>query len=204
MQALKEDIRKRILAHSKREFLANGFEGTSMRTIAEKSQVRVSNIYNYFKSKDDLLKQVLAPLLKVFNEILEEHNSPENITLNVFVSEAYQRKNISMFVKLVEQYRAELKLLLFHAHGSSFENFREEFTNRNTTTGIEYMEKMQGRYPQLNTNVSYFFMHTVSSWWLSIIGEVVSHDDLSHEEIEKFISEFIAFGTAGWERLMKG
>ena len=41
----------------------------------------------------------------------------------------------------------------------------------------------------------------MSSWWLTNIGEIFSHN-LSKEEIEQFISEYMAFATAGWKELM--
>jgi TetR/AcrR family transcriptional regulator, cholesterol catabolism regulator len=42
----------------------------------------------------------------------------------------------------------------------------------------------------------------MSSWWMSSIAELVMHD-LSHEELEKFLSEYMAYSTAGWRKIMK-
>ncbi|MUP37947.1 TetR/AcrR family transcriptional regulator [Labilibaculum euxinus] len=202
MQIQKENSKESILKVAGEEFFAKGFKDSSMRIIAKKSGVGLSNIYNYFKNKDEIFCEVLASLLSAFNSMIEDHNRPENISLNMFTDADLQRKMIDDFVYLINQYRSELKLLLFYAHGSSLENFREEFTVRNTKTGLEYIRKMKEKYPQVNTNISDFFTHTISSWWLSIIGEIVTHDDLSDIEIENFISEFIVFVTGGWERLM--
>jgi len=202
MQTQKTDIRKIILEVARTEFQEKGFANASMRTIAGKSGVGLSNIYNYFKNKDEILLEALSPLMRTFDEMMNEHNNAENISLNVFSSDEFQLQNINMMVNLVETYRAELKLLLFHSHGSSLENFRDDFTNRKTENGMEYLRRMKEKYPHLNTNISEFFMHTITSWWISIIGEIVTHEELSHKEIEKFISEYIAFGTAGWGKIM--
>lgn len=35
-----------------------------------------------------------------------------------------------------------------------------------------------------------------------MMREVVLHEELSQEEIECFISEYILFSTGGWEKLM--
>ena len=43
----------------------------------------------------------------------------------------------------------------------------------------------------------------MSSWWLTVVGEIVSHDELTGSQIEQFLAEYIAFGTAGWKELMK-
>ena len=94
-----------------------------------------------------------------------------------------------------------MKLLLFHASGSSLENFRDEFTNQYTLVGMEYLQKMKERHPHINTNISEFFMHTASAGWLAIIGEIVTHN-LDHKQTTRFISEYIEFGVAGWKKIM--
>ena len=202
MQIQKENIRKELIKVAKEEFFARGFKDSSMRIIAKKAGVGLSNIYNYFNSKDEIFCEVLAPVLCAFKKMNEDHNRPENISLNVFTDDVFQRKMIDDFMQLINHYRPELKLLLFYAQGSSLENFREEFTEKNTEIGLEYLQKMKEKYPYLNSMVSTFFIHTTSSWWLSIIGEIVTHDELGESEIETFVSEYVAFGTAGWKALM--
>jgi AcrR family transcriptional regulator len=202
MQVQKTDIRRIIIEVAKAEFIEKGYKNASMRTIAKNTGVGLSNIYNYFKSKDEILEEVLKPLLMTFDILLDEHNSTEYISLDIFISKEYQQKQIKVFVDLIFKYREELKLLLFMVHGSSLENFTEEYTNRHTKIGLEYLRKMKGKYPQINTNISDFFIHTISSWWISIIGEIVSHD-LKENEIQRFITEYMEFGTAGWKKIMR-
>ena len=45
-----------------------------MRTISAKSGVVLGNIYNYFKTKDDIFCAVLRPLLSVIGERMAEHS----------------------------------------------------------------------------------------------------------------------------------
>lgn len=201
MQTQKSDIKFRITDIARNEFFKNGYKGASMRDIAVKSGVGLSNIYNYFKNKDEIMKEVLSPLINAMDEITETHNSPEYINTDIFTSSLYLKEHTRIYVDLLIKYREELKLLLFNAHGSSFENFRETYTDQHTKIGLEYMMKMKSKYPHINIKVSDFFIHTMSSWWLSILGEVVSHE-LDHHEIEEFLTDYVAFGTAGWKKLM--
>ena len=203
MQTQKTDIRKVILEIAKTEFLEKGFKNASMRTIAKKSGVGLSNIYNYFKNKNEIYVEVLSPLLNTFNNLLNEHNDNKHISLDIFSSEEYIQKQIDMFLNLILPFKKELKLLLFQSYGSSLENFKDEFTDKHTDLGLKYIQKMKEKYPQINNNISYFFIHTMSSWWLSIIGEIATHNELSNEDIEVFIAEYMAFGTAGWKKLMQ-
>ena len=202
MQFKKEDIRQAIIENATEEFVNKGFKNASMRNIAKKAGIVLSNIYNYFENKDQLFCEVLSPTLTAIGDSMTEHNSDEYLSLDIFTSEEYQCQNLNYFVKLVENNRVGLKLLLFQASGSSLENFRDTFTDQYTRVGMEYVAKMKERYPHVNGQISEFFMHTASAWWLAIIGEIVTHD-LSHEQITQFISEYIEFGVAGWKQLLK-
>ena len=201
MQIQKEEIKRKILEVAKEEFFEKGFKATSMRTIADKADVVLSNIYNYFKSKDEILKEVLKPLFDAFERLNRNHNREDYIDINIFTSEEYQQENVALFVDLIMKYKKELKLLLFHSYGSSLEGFWAGFTDKHTIRGMEYMRRMKEKYPEININISEFFIHTMSSWFLTIIAEIVSHD-LNRDQIERFYTEYISFGTAGWKKVM--
>lgn len=47
-----------IIKISKRQFVLNGYEGFSMRTLAKESGVGLSSIYHFFKDKDEILNEV--------------------------------------------------------------------------------------------------------------------------------------------------
>jgi AcrR family transcriptional regulator len=57
-----------MLAHARRLFWKKGFNGASMGDIARAYGCRTSNIYNFFRSKEEILYQVLYEEL---HEILE-------------------------------------------------------------------------------------------------------------------------------------
>lgn len=202
MQVQKVDIRKTILHVSRQEFLELGYKNASMRTIAKNAGVGLSNIYNYFKNKDEIFVEVLTPLIHAFDKLLDEHNSPDSISIEIFTSEEYMREQIDMFVRLILKFQKEIELLFFRAHGSTLEDFKEDYTDRHTQLGFEYMRLMKKKYPEINANVSKFFIHTQSSWWMAIISELVSHN-LTEIEIEAFVTEYMAFGTGGWRSVMK-
>ncbi|WP_217447633.1 TetR/AcrR family transcriptional regulator [Maribellus comscasis] len=202
MQTQKEGIRKIILQVARKEFIEKGFKDASMRNIAKDAKVGLSNIYNYFRNKDEIFREILSGLLSAMDKVMEEHNSPKYISVDIFSSEEYMRSQIDMFVKLIDNYKEDFKLLLFKSSGSSLGNYREEFIELQTQVGKEYIALMKEKFPTINGGVSDFFIHTMSSWWMSIIGELVMHD-LSHRELEDFIREYMEFGTAGWKKLMQ-
>lgn len=59
MQVLKKDIQDNIITIAKRLFYNQGFGDTSMRQIADEVDMSVSNLYKYFKNKEDLFSEIV-------------------------------------------------------------------------------------------------------------------------------------------------
>lgn len=201
MQVPKEDIIKKILEVSKQEFVKNGFQQSSMRIIAKEAGVGLSNIYNYFKNKDQIFEKLVQPLLNEFKQLKHQHNAPDQITDQVFYSNSYQERNIKMLVNLVETYRLELDLLFFKSEGSKLANFKEIIIEEYTAMSMEYLQKLNEKYPKLKGNISEFFIHNMAAWWVNILVEIVMHQ-MNENEYEKFIGEYVQFATAGWQKLL--
>ena len=63
MQHIKPELRNRIIEVAFREFDEKGYEGASMRSIAEGAGTSLGNLYRYFKNKDDMYVNCLVPVL---------------------------------------------------------------------------------------------------------------------------------------------
>jgi TetR/AcrR family transcriptional regulator len=59
------DTRRRIIDAAIKEFAANGYEGTSTRTIAERSKVQHTLVTYHFKGKEGLWRGAIADILAV-------------------------------------------------------------------------------------------------------------------------------------------
>ena len=86
MQTTKEHTRRLLQDTAREAFLRKGFKAVSMREISRLSGVGLSNIYNYYPCKDDLLAIVLRPLLGAMTNIMENHNSDKNLSLEIFIA----------------------------------------------------------------------------------------------------------------------
>ena len=112
MKTEKEEIRQVLITTAREAFLEKGYKAVSMREISEKSGVGLSNIYNYFDSKDELFKVVLTPFLHSFEKMMIEHSEASRDTeVDMYTSEKYQAETIRSFLEVFRQYRLELKLL---------------------------------------------------------------------------------------------
>ena len=69
MQVLKEEVRQRILKSAKREFRKNGYERSSMRSIATNAKMTVGNLYRYYRCKEDLYGAIIGKLYDEINKL---------------------------------------------------------------------------------------------------------------------------------------
>lgn len=202
MQYPKDDIQKDILKAAEKVFLAKGFPKTSMREIAEEAQVGLSNIYNYFKSKDEIFRKVVHPVISAFDRMLHEHHGRQGMDIMELYSPEYLRRVIEEYMMLIREHRPLLVLLLFQAQGSGLERFREEFTERSTALVKEYFRQMKEKHPQMNVNVTDFSIHLHTAWMFTMFEELLMHR-VDEEDLEKIVTEYITFEVTGWRELMK-
>lgn len=64
------DVREQILTEATRLFSAHGFDGTSLKEIADKVGIRKPSLLYHFRSKDDLRRAVLEQMLHHWNDVL--------------------------------------------------------------------------------------------------------------------------------------
>ena len=101
MQYSKDDIQKEILKAAEKVFLENGFPKASMREIAQEAQVGLSNIYNYFKSKDDIFCTVVRPVISAFERMLHEHHGRYVADIMEMDSTESLCKNLRRYIELL-------------------------------------------------------------------------------------------------------
>lgn len=201
MRTLNDEKYNSILEEARKEFTLNGFKESSMRTISQNSGVGLSNIYNYFINKDDIFLAVVNPAKNRLMSFVSERHTEAKMMIDHSNSQEYSNEDIETYIDLLFQYKDELRLLLFQSQGSSLENFRDMITDHMTTVSHEYMVMGKKHFP-MTKEISPFFIHTMSSWMVSIIGELITHD-LDKNTIRDFFHEYFKFGYAGWRELIE-
>jgi AcrR family transcriptional regulator len=71
-EKIRESSRTEILNAALELFAKNGFHATSISQIAEKAGISKGLMYNYFKSKDDLLKNIIDNGFQQLNQMMLE------------------------------------------------------------------------------------------------------------------------------------
>ncbi|GAA0375184.1 TetR/AcrR family transcriptional regulator [Microbispora corallina] len=74
---VEEPVRQRLLAEATRLFAERGFESTSVQEIVAAAGVTKGAMYHYFDSKDDLLHEIYARVLRLQMERLNRFADAE-------------------------------------------------------------------------------------------------------------------------------
>ena len=202
MQISKEHIRKNILQTAQSLFYTKGYAKVPMREIASKSHVSLSNIYNYYDSKEKIFQEIVQPAIDDFNRILDEHHGRSRTDIMEMFSDDYLQNLIKEYLSL-NKHRDRLFLLLFRAQGTSLEKFKDDFSDRSTAEVKRYFIRMKQKYPQINIDISDFTIHLHTVWMFTMLEELVMHRK-EPQEIEKIVTEYMIFSTTGWKELIKG
>lgn len=124
MQVLKDEIQERILDASQKLFLQYGYEKTSIEKIARQAKISKSNLYNYFKSKDEIFNKLTDQAAYEFRKIIEFFSS--NRFEPKFSASGFEEMMTNEIFKLVSQNREGLLLLVFCAQGTKYESLKDE------------------------------------------------------------------------------
>lgn len=70
-QILKDECRKAIIDAAKDEFLQKGYNDASMRSIAQKANMTVGNLYRYFESKEEINRVIVSDTFSKIDYVLK-------------------------------------------------------------------------------------------------------------------------------------
>lgn len=99
-KALEGSIRQKnkaiIFNAAKKEFVTYGFQGASIKRIAERANIARANIHYYFQDKTDLYQQLLSNIIAVWNsdyDTLTSDNEPKQVLSAYIRAKVMHSKN---------------------------------------------------------------------------------------------------------------
>jgi len=202
MQILKTDIRKRILVVSRKLFMEKGFRGTTTREIAREAGITLSNLYHYYSSKDDLFCHLLKPATGALEKLLDERHGEEGYDISTIQADDYADIELDEYMAVIRRHRSSLKMLLFKSQGSSLEGYKEYYVDKATNQVLVWFKTMKGMHPDMNIDISDFFIHLNNVWIFTLLEEILMHD-LPDEEVRSVLSEYVRFEITGWRKMMQ-
>ena len=203
MEEKSPDTLERIQQAALEEFSEKGFLGASLRQIVKNAGVTTGAFYGYFSSKEALFASIVEPhaaaLMGRFMQAqtgfaeLPEKEQPAHMGES-------SGRYVEWMVDYICQHREPVKLLLCRADGTSYEHFIHNMVEVEVESTLRYMEvlrRLGKNIPPLNRSLC----HIIASGMFNGLFEIVAHD-MPREQARLYVTQFRAFYTAGWLKLM--
>lgn len=147
LEELKESRRISILNAALKVFSEKGYNGASISNIAEQAGISKGLLYTYFKSKEDLLDELLIYGLNKMNEYLVF--IPENGISTKKEFSNVLRETIGLYTKQQDFWRLYITVILQKGVSKKFEQLIQGFMQDYLAVFAAYFKKKKVANPMV-------------------------------------------------------
>lgn len=116
----RENSKELIIRAGKQEFLKYGYKGASLRNICKQAGVTTGAFYFQFENKEQLLDEILRPVITYFSAMVQES------TMKEFEGESSSADGDEQMLEMLWNYKEECQILLEGTAGTAYEKVFEE------------------------------------------------------------------------------
>lgn len=192
-----------ILQAAKQEFLAHGFEDSSLEQIARRAGISAEQLQSQFPEKIDLFRAIVE---KPAQELKENLRKNQDTYFDLFLtyrtdeSQKLYQKFFVNFIDYVYDYFDAFKLIIYRSEGTPYEDYIYEIIRMDAARSEEYFAELR-RSGKLLKDISHDLQHMISSAYFTGAFETIAHD-MTREQAVKYVGELATFFFKGWEAML--
>ena len=202
MRLINEKLAADLLEAGKKEFLAHGFQGASLRDIAASLGVTTGAIYRYYTDKAELFSALVE---KPARELEERYRAAQK----EFVDQPLQDQltelpevsdENSWIMEFIYDNFDAFKLIVCCSAGTGYEHYLDTLVEIEANSGRALLERMEEAGKQIH-QIDDALIHIVSSALFNGIFETVRHD-MPRDKAFVYLNDLKEFYSAGWFKLL--
>ena len=178
--------RQLIIEAGKKEFLEKGFQGASLRTIAQNAFVTTGAMYGCFKNKEDLFATIVKPCCAA----VKCRFSLAKDSFFELPADDGGFDCIDWMIDYIYDHYDIFKILICCSQGTKYENFVHDMVEIEVESTLKHA-------PEIDKSLC----HMIVSGMFGGIFELIEHD-MPREKAKPFVAELRKFNHAGWMKLM--
>lgn len=193
----------RILECAKNEFMEKGFEGASMRAIADNAGYTTGMLYGRFADKSELFNELVKePADRLYNY----YNGVQNDFAHLEPEKQYREMHeyvdakVDGMLDIVYGNFFEFKLIICKSKGSEYERFVDKLIKIETENTVRFIDELNGAGLKVR-DVRADLTHMLATAMFNGMFEVVAHD-FDKKEARKYNKELQYFFNAGWDKIL--
>ena len=192
-----------ILECAQEEFMEKGFEGASIRTIAEKAGYTTGMVYARFADKSQLFRELVEEAAdKLFHYFSDSEEKFAELPPHNQYNEmhTYVDAKVDEMIDIIYDNFDAFKLIVCKSAGSGYEYYIDKMIDIETANTVRFINTLNKAGIRMN-EVRADLSQMLSSAMFNCIFEVVAHD-LPKEEARGYIRQVRDFFNAGWDQLL--
>ena len=202
MRLINEKLAADLLEAGKKEFLAHGFQGASLRDIAASLGVTTGAIYRYYTDKAELFSALVE---KPVRELEERYRAAQK----EFADQPLQDQltelpevsdENSWIMEFIYDNFDAFKLIVCCSAGTGYEHYLDTLVEIEANSGRALLERMEEAGQQIH-QIDDALIHIVSSALFNGIFETVRHD-MPRDKAFVYLNDLKEFYSAGWFKLL--
>ncbi|MCI6377052.1 MAG: TetR/AcrR family transcriptional regulator [Clostridiales bacterium] len=197
------DVQERLLHCAKEEFLQNGFQKASLRTIAQRADTTTGTIYTRFGGKEGLFDALVKEHAEaVMNRFMQAQDGFAQLPPDKQPAHMGDISGRCMddIICYMYAHADAFKLLLCCAEGTRYEHFVHDMVEIEVAYTHRFVDVLHGLGRNARS-VDPQLEHILVSGMFAAFFEVIIHD-MPFEQARRYVQELRAFYTAGWRKLM--
>ena len=202
MRLINEKLAADLLEAGKKEFLAHGFQGASLRDIAASLGVTTGPVYRYYTDKAELFSALVE---KPARELEERYRAAQK----EFADQPLQDQltelpevsdENSWIMEFIYDNFDAFKLIVCCSAGTGYEHYLDTLVEIEANSGRALLERMEEAGQQIH-QIDDALIHIVSSALFNGIFETVRHD-MPRDKAFVYLNDLKEFYSAGWFKLL--
>ena len=177
-------VSKRLIEAADEEFLKNGFENSSVRTIAEKANTSARAIYTRFENKEALFQAVIE---SAYSDFMELFKNDKIIYWENAEKGSLPQKTEEYYIKYLDfayKHKKQFQLLLTCAKGSRFESFTEKLAQMD-------LDYLQAHLPRVLNNQKNISSDLLKNWGISDSSRKLFFESITYSFYKNLFIPFI-------------
>ena len=192
-----------ILECAKEEFMEKGFEGASMRAIAERAGYTTGMLYGRFADKSQLFRELVSAAAdRLFGYFSGAEDAFAAFPADRQYREmhSYVGEKVDVMMDIIYDNFDAFKLIVCKSAGSGYEYYIDQMIEIETKNTMRFIRALNEAGIPIN-EVRADLSHMLSSAMFNGIFEIVVHD-MPKEQAMRYVDQLRDFYTAGWLKLI--
>ncbi len=204
MRPVNEQLAADILKEARKQFLQNGFDGVTVRSIASRVHVTTGSIYKYYKDKEALFDALVAEPAEYL--LANYREAQKNFALLPFESQMqmlqrdYSKSGNQVILEYMYDHFEAFKLIACCAKDTKYEDFVDQVAEIEDDSSETFIAMMRMNKYQVR-DIDRGMMHILSTALVNGMFETIRHD-MPREKAMEYIRNLQDFYSAGWFEIL--